>query len=558
MSFNPFILPLVLCRTSSYPIDHHYHNEVSNAQGQYAPAEQQHTSGYAHASASASLPAVGASYRPHSPAGTAFSPNYKPGYGAQVDTSANLPARNNSIVSSVTSPNDYSSSWSSTSPTMSHPGTRNNSIYSLDGHMGHVSLGSQFDSQRFNAPVNHIDRRFSLDERARPLPSAGAGPSLLPSRAAHTTGGNGRHWPWGSSNNANSGSAQPLGRASYDYGYTAPGRQLPSSAYPSNFDGLGNFPDAAGRLRSMSSSAASGRYGMEGPLGAASGMAMSHYGSHGDLMSSMDSHGSSSGIVGPQMGPGGGVTRRAKFKRSRTGCLICRKRKVKCSQDGTPCKQCRIGKRDCYYEDNPPKRKRKGKTDGKDGQLRTLKPANGSFDTRVAPATGTALYAPPGPSSHGVSFHMPFGGSHDAAINAASSHYPGPAPHEDAHTPTFGSAGWPVPPGAAHHRDSLSEHPSYDSSLDSSASATPAAAAYGHRASFDAGSSNAGTVALNHDREQHVAAPVASNNAPHGLGHVMHHTPSTQAQPPALWYSNGSHNDQSRMAYAGEASTVQG
>ena len=56
-----------------------------------------------------------------------------------------------------------------------------------------------------------------------------------------------------------------------------------------------------------------------------------------------------------------GSTRRAKFRRSRTGCMVCRKRKVKCDQDGQPCKQCRIGKRDCHYEENPPKRKRKGK-----------------------------------------------------------------------------------------------------------------------------------------------------------------------------------------------------
>lgn len=55
-----------------------------------------------------------------------------------------------------------------------------------------------------------------------------------------------------------------------------------------------------------------------------------------------------------------GTHRRIKFRRSRTGCLVCRKRKVKCDQDGLPCKQCKFGKRDCHYEDNPlPKRRRK-------------------------------------------------------------------------------------------------------------------------------------------------------------------------------------------------------
>ena len=55
-----------------------------------------------------------------------------------------------------------------------------------------------------------------------------------------------------------------------------------------------------------------------------------------------------------------GTHRRIKFRRSRTGCLVCRKRKVKCDQDGLPCKQCKFGKRDCHYEENPlPKRRRK-------------------------------------------------------------------------------------------------------------------------------------------------------------------------------------------------------
>lgn len=58
-----------------------------------------------------------------------------------------------------------------------------------------------------------------------------------------------------------------------------------------------------------------------------------------------------------------GSTRRLKFRRSRTGCMVCRKRKVKCDQDGNPCKQCRIGKRECHYDDNPTKRRRKSKTE---------------------------------------------------------------------------------------------------------------------------------------------------------------------------------------------------
>ncbi|KAK0547183.1 hypothetical protein OC846_004137 [Tilletia horrida] len=75
----------------------------------------------------------------------------------------------------------------------------------------------------------------------------------------------------------------------------------------------------------------------------------------------------STGVMRGPGSSGAGTTRRAKFKRSRNGCMVCRKRKVKCSQDGTPCKQCRIGKRDCYYESNPPKRKRRARNQSASG-----------------------------------------------------------------------------------------------------------------------------------------------------------------------------------------------
>ncbi|UZJ57039.1 hypothetical protein CBS101457_006359 [Exobasidium rhododendri] len=72
-----------------------------------------------------------------------------------------------------------------------------------------------------------------------------------------------------------------------------------------------------------------------------------------------------------------GSTRRAKFQRSRTGCMVCRKRKVKCDQDGQPCKQCRIGKRECHYEENPTKRKRKSKIEEEPGRKRRGKASEG-------------------------------------------------------------------------------------------------------------------------------------------------------------------------------------
>ncbi|CAO1622116.1 unnamed protein product [Parajaminaea phylloscopi] len=539
-----------------------YHADVGPAQGHYVSAvEEVPNHNYSSAnSAVAAMPA--AMYRPHSPLGATSSPNYKAGYGQTLDTSVNLAARNNSISSSVASGNDYSSSWSSTSPTMSQPGTRNNSIYSLDGHMGHVAINPQSDSSRFGQAISgtYVDRRFSLDERSRPL-DGGTG-SLLPARNPHGASTNGRHWPWGAGGTGGAGSsAQPAARASYDYGYNSFARPSQASGYNTAYDSLGALPDAAGRLRSMSSSAASGRHGVGGPLSAANGMAMSHYGSHLDLMGPIDAHAPGGmGIGGPQIGPGGGVTRRAKFKRSRTGCLICRKRKVKCSQDGTPCKQCRIGKRECFYEDNPPKRKRKGKTEAKDPSAHGLLKhhSSGLTGKSMSSTTPTDLYGQTTAPAPGVAFHMPFG-SHDHAVAGAPAHYAAPASHEDVHTPTFGSAGWPVPPGAAHHRDSFSEQgPSYDGSLDSAASANTTAA-YAHRPSFDA-SSAPGAVAALHDREAHAVAHHGHgpNGGPQGLGHVMHPSTSGHAQQggEAMWYANGSHHDQGRIVYAGGPSTV--
>lgn len=90
-------------------------------------------------------------------------------------------------------------------------------------------------------------------------------------------------------------------------------------------------------------------------------------------------------------GSAAGTTRRTKFRRSRTGCMVCRKRKVKCDQDGLPCKQCRIGQRDCHYENNPPKRKRKAKTDSQETSTSDETPTKHSSlsKDRVSVKTGS-------------------------------------------------------------------------------------------------------------------------------------------------------------------------
>lgn len=385
------------------------------------------------------------SYRQHSPGQFNSSPGYRVnggGYPAHngVDVSG-MPHPRQASVSSVSSNTDYG-----TSPTMSHAGSRNNSIYSLDGQMGNLgmsagavdpSTGQPMYSagiSRYPGPANggFVDRRFSLDERSRP---ASGNPNAKPNPVAAPSG---RSWPWGTS----SQNAALHGRASYDYGASA--ARAASGGYPTGYEAF----DMPSRLRSMSSSAVAGRshpYGYPGAGSATGAAAAMGLVPHGEMLQ-MDAHGhpiQGVGMVGPQVGPGGGATRRAKFKRSRTGCLVCRKRKVKCSQDGTPCKQCRIGKRDCYYDDNPPKRKRKGKNstggDGSASNSDSAKPglSNGGFSKpHIGGGGGSYDSYPQLPPPPGVAFSMPFGQSN--------------AHHHSEEAPGFGSAGWPVAPGEAH------------------------------------------------------------------------------------------------------------
>lgn len=285
-----------------------------------------------------------------------------------------LPHHRQDSISSISSPHDVTgggpgSGWAPSSPGLAP--SRHASIYSLNGQFDSVGLGSSIDSgstsghfydqspplpaQLRYAQNQAADaRRFSLDERAiRTQPQMSKSGMIS---ADYQAPGSGRHWPWGTPNAAGihgrhaSVSAAPP--QSYDYNrapYGANSNLQPAYGY----DNAGMMSPT--RYRSMSSSAASGRsyanpYGVPGTaVHAATAMG---YGMGSGMMLDGD-------IAG-----GHGNGRRAKFKRSRTGCLVCRKRKVKCSQDGTPCKQCRIGKRDCHYDDSPQKKKPQKKDKG--------------------------------------------------------------------------------------------------------------------------------------------------------------------------------------------------
>lgn len=293
------------------------------------------------------------------------------GYRGSFSHASNmgLPHHRQDSISSISSPHDVTGGWAPSSPGLT--ASRHASIYSLNGQFDQVGLGSSIDSNStashfydqsppLHAQVRYAQgqaadaRRFSLDERAiRTQPQLGK--SGIVSADYHVPGSSGRHWPWGTNNNSASihgrhASVSAAPPQSYDHSrmtYGANSSMQPGYGYDAN-----TMSAMSPRYRSMSSSAASGRaygnaYGAPGTT--AHAVAAMGYGMAPHLGPGMMLEGDLAGGPGP--------ARRAKFKRSRTGCLVCRKRKVKCSQDGTPCKQCRIGKRDCHYDENPQKKK---------------------------------------------------------------------------------------------------------------------------------------------------------------------------------------------------------
>ncbi|EPQ29910.1 uncharacterized protein PFL1_02583 [Pseudozyma flocculosa PF-1] len=388
---------------------------------------------------------------------------------------------------SISSPHDVSGGWAPSSPGLAS--SRHASIYSLNGQFDQVGLtsgsidGSSSSGHLYEtspplppqvryAQAQAADsRRFSLDERSiRAQPGMGK-PGMI--SAEYQAPNSGRQWPWGAAAQPGAAAGGLHGRhasvsaaappQSYDYArmsYSAVpgatpngGGPIPPSPY--GYDSMSAMSPT--RYRSMSSSAASGRsygpsYGAPGT--AAHAAAAMGYGMTPHLGSGMMMEGEIPGGPGP--------ARRAKFKRSRTGCLVCRKRKVKCSQDGTPCKQCRIGKRDCHYDENP--QKKKGKKDKSTAAAATATGSAAttalstdvSTDSKLSSTNGSAAsihhphlssqdsgyYAPPpnldhrgsldvgaggsggGPNGHsaaGVTFSMPFS-SHPHSTSGSTAH----------------------------------------------------------------------------------------------------------------------------------------
>lgn len=400
-----------------------------------------------------------------------------------------MPHHRQDSISSISSPHDVNGGWAPSSPGLT--ASRHASIYSLNGQFDQVGLGSSIDSGStgghfydqsppLHAQVRYAQgqaadaRRFSLDERAiRTQPQLGK--SGLVSADYQVPGSSGRHWPWGTSSSNIHGRHASVSAAppqTYDHNRMAYGASAMQPAY--GYDANAMSAMSPTRYRSMSSSAASGRaygnpYGAAGT--AAHAVAAMGYGMAPHLGPGMMLEGDIPGGPGP--------ARRAKFKRSRTGCLVCRKRKVKCSQDGTPCKQCRIGKRDCHYDENPQKKKSNkkersaGSIDGGSSekgsngtapslaQIGSDQQSNGhlgSTDPYYATMGALDHRTDSNASSGGVTFSMPFS-SQTAPVAAHSSTTDStwsnpspfaPGPHGETHHETHQVAthsdgyGWPT------------------------------------------------------------------------------------------------------------------
>ncbi|PBK58867.1 hypothetical protein ARMSODRAFT_1009975 [Armillaria solidipes] len=64
--------------------------------------------------------------------------------------------------------------------------------------------------------------------------------------------------------------------------------------------------------------------------------------------------------------------KRPKYTRSKTGCMTCRVKKIKCDETKPNCMRCTHGQRDCTWPDGvPPRKKQPGRKDSFDGRPST-------------------------------------------------------------------------------------------------------------------------------------------------------------------------------------------
>ncbi|ORX39793.1 fungal-specific transcription factor domain-domain-containing protein [Kockovaella imperatae] len=77
-----------------------------------------------------------------------------------------------------------------------------------------------------------------------------------------------------------------------------------------------------------------------------------------------------------------GVKRKMKYSRTRSGCLCCRHRRIKCDEKRPVCKRCIIAKRECEYPPENTSVPRKRKDEGENTANRAPKPKKAKSSTR--------------------------------------------------------------------------------------------------------------------------------------------------------------------------------
>ncbi|KAG6903078.1 hypothetical protein C0995_006265 [Termitomyces sp. Mi166 len=105
-------------------------------------------------------------------------------------------------------------------------------------------------------------------------------------------------------------------------------------------------------------------------------------------------------LVSPPSRPEPTQRKRPKYTRSKTGCMTCRVKKIKCDETKPNCMRCTHGQRDCTWPEGAPTRKKSvAKKDPVDGRPSTA----GSSGLSEASTPPTREHTPPRRSNTDVS-----------------------------------------------------------------------------------------------------------------------------------------------------------
>ncbi|KAJ7282992.1 hypothetical protein C8J57DRAFT_1297216 [Mycena rebaudengoi] len=99
--------------------------------------------------------------------------------------------------------------------------------------------------------------------------------------------------------------------------------------------------------------------------------------------------------VSPQIRPET-TRKRPKYTRSKTGCLTCRVKKIKCDETKPSCMRCTHGQRDCTWPEGAPTRKRASSLkDSSDGVPSTASSTTSPGVSESSSPTSTRGHSPP-------------------------------------------------------------------------------------------------------------------------------------------------------------------